>query len=128
MRDDRATPEVDMIAESEGLFDLSQAQLEELQQVVVADVAGGDDKQSRGRTVQQMTVATVRVLGDDDPTVLVGQGRDLLIGGSVAVRERRGVERVVAELAEPGRQPDRQLGVDEDLTRRRGVRPIGRLR
>src|SRR5665811_305558 len=106
MRDDRVTPELDMIAQSEGLLDLSQARLEEVQQVVITDVAGGDDKQPRGRTGQQMAVAEVRVLADDDPTVLVGHGRDLLIGGPVPVRERRGMEHVVAQIAQPGRQPD----------------------
>ena len=50
MRDDRAAPELDMIAQSEGPLDLGQARLEEDQQVIVADVAGGDDKQPRGRT------------------------------------------------------------------------------
>jgi len=90
-----------MIAQSEGLLDLSQARLEEVQQVVITDVAGGDDKQPRGRTGQQMAVAEVRVLADDDPTVLVGHGRDLLIGGPVPVRERRGMEHVVAQIAQP---------------------------
>ncbi len=68
MPDDCAAPQLDMITQSEGLLDLSQARLEELQQVVVADVAGGDNKQPRGRPGQQMAVAEVRVLGDDDPT------------------------------------------------------------
>ena len=62
MRDDRAAPELDMIAQSEGPLDLGQARLEEVQQVIVADVAGGDDKQPRGRTGQEMTVAEVASL------------------------------------------------------------------
>jgi len=75
IRDDRTAPKLDMMAQSEGLRDLSQARLEEAQQVVVADVAGSDDKQPRRRTGQQMAVPEIRVLGDDDPIVLVGQGR-----------------------------------------------------
>jgi len=41
---------------------------------------GIDYQQPRGRAGQQMAAAEIRVLGDHDPTVLVGQGRDLLIG------------------------------------------------
>lgn len=80
-----------MITQSEGLLDLSQVRLEESHQVVVADIAGRDDKQPRGRAGQQMAVAEVRVLGDDDPSGMVGRGRDVPIGGPVAVRERRGI-------------------------------------
>lgn len=63
--------------------------------------ASGDDKQPRRRTGQQTAVAEVRVLGHDDPTGLVGRARDVLIGGPVATRERRGVQHLVAEFAQP---------------------------
>jgi hypothetical protein len=75
-----------MIALSEGLIDLSQTRLDEVQQVVVADISGGHDKQPGWRASQQVAVAEVRVLGDHNPTVPVGQAGDLLIGGPVAVR------------------------------------------
>ena len=72
MRKDSASPELDIIPQSEGLLDLSETRLEQLQQVVVADVAGSDDKQPGRRAEQQMAVAEVRVLGDHNPTVPVG--------------------------------------------------------
>ncbi len=45
-----------MIALSEGLIDLSQARLDEVQQVVVADVSGGHDKQPGWRASQQVAL------------------------------------------------------------------------
>src|SRR5699024_4280599 len=89
----------DKIGSNEGMRDVGQAGLDELQQVVVTDVPGSYKEESLRRTDKQVVVAEVCILADDNSKFLVSQAGDLQIGGPVPVRQRRGVHDVVTMLA-----------------------------
>lgn len=95
-----------MVTQSESLLDLSDPRLEEPQQVLVADVARGDNQQTHRGTSQQMAIAEVRVLGDDHPTLLISHIRDPLIAAPVALRKQGRMEHVMTEFAQPGSETD----------------------
>jgi len=80
--DEMGRPELDETDLLEGADDGVEVFVDEL---IVGDVAGGDDEEPARGAVQEVAVAEVSVLGDDDPVLGVCELGDRSIGGPVAV-------------------------------------------
>lgn len=93
---------------------------EQTQQLVVMDIAGGDE-QKPGRTLAEFVGNfKVSVFGDQNAIVFVRQGQQEGIGGAVLLGEIEGVYHVMPPLLEPKRESARQLGIDQEFHAARG--------
>ena len=79
--------ELEEVGFVQGCDDGVQRAGEQAEERVVRDVPGGDDEELSGAPGQQVTVAEVAVLGDDNAALRVSPFCDLGVGGSVAVGE-----------------------------------------
>ena len=81
--------------------------VEELKQLVVANIAGRHDQKPSGRRAQEVTVAEVTILGDNHTIIVVGDSGDLGVGGPVAIWKLGGVDRIVTPGGDRAAQSDR---------------------
>lgn len=110
--------------------DLVKVLFEEPHELLVADVAGGDDEELLGSTAYEVVVSEVAVLRDDDSIIGVGGAGDLGVRCPVGASEVKRVDRVVADLGETPGEPElgteRRTGTSRSAERYMPV--AGRLR
>lgn len=82
------------------------------EQVVVADIAGGNHEQPSRLLAKQMAVTEVTILRDDHSVLGIRQGSERGIGRPVPVGKLRSLSRVVTGGAQKPRELRRQLRVD----------------
>ncbi|MEI2774455.1 MAG: hypothetical protein V9G19_00485 [Tetrasphaera sp.] len=87
------------VCEFEGSLDLREVRTQERQRFSVSDAARRHFQQSARRAAEDVAVAEVSVLADDDPVFGVGQVADGAVRGAIAIGKIKGVDRVVASLS-----------------------------
>ena len=98
----------------EARFDLGQAKHECLDQVVIADIPGGEEKESGRRAAEDRTVDKVPVLRDDDATFRIGNLADLDVRRTIALRKIECVKDVVPQFAQPSGESRGKLRVQQE--------------
>lgn len=87
------------VCEFEGSLDLREVRTQERQRFSVSDAARRHFQQSARRAAEDVAVAEVSVLADDDPVFGVGEVADGAVRGAIAIGKIKGVDRVVASLS-----------------------------
>lgn len=86
-------------------------------QLPVADVADGDEKQSRRDALQQERVDEIDILCNNNASLSESNGVEVRIFGSISSRQIQRMHRIVTIGCQSVRQPSRQLRVDQQLHR-----------
>lgn len=115
VNDDRGAGEFHEGRRLERLHNCGEVGDEERIQLCVRDVPGGDQQLLPWLASDGKRVHEVRILGDDNASIVVRSADDLSIRGAVALRQVQRVQRVVSRLLKPTREPARQLSIDEKL-------------
>lgn len=95
MYDDARLADFDEGGVLEGVSDQAEVGLEQGEQVVVGNVAGGDHEEPAWQVLQQVAIAEVAVLCDYHAVLAVGDVRKLAVAGSIAVWQAGGMDTVV---------------------------------
>lgn len=86
----------------EGIGDQCQVGLEQGEQIIVSDIAGGDHEEPAGKVLQEVAVAEIPVLRDHHAVLTIGDVRQIAVGGAIAVRQVRAVDAVVTGVGQQG--------------------------
>ena len=86
MNDQRGTAELDEIMLRECVFKRSKVGDEQFCQIVIGDIACGNQKQPRRDSPQEMRDHEITVFRDNNTPIHLCKGVDFLVGRSVAAR------------------------------------------
>lgn len=114
MEDESVVSQLNVVAVLVCVLDRRKIRDYQLQERLVGDVPGRHDEQAAGRAAEQVPIAKVGVLGDNDPISCIGDVADLAVGRPIAVGHIRRVRRVMPPLTQQRREPRGQLRVDEE--------------
>lgn len=88
---------------------------EKREEIPIRDVPGGNNKQAARRPTKQVTVTKIPVLCHQHAIRFVGYSCDTAVRRPIPRRQLRGVDGIVARRFEQMGEPQRQLGVDEEV-------------
>lgn len=113
--------ELEEIELLEACHDLSEVGQEQRFQLRVFDVAGRDEQQLAGASLQVERAYEIFILGDQDVLVMDREIAEAAVRGPVAQWEIKSMADLVALLPQADSQPAGQLGVDQKFHATRGT-------